>query len=269
MDDFISGATLANRADSVFSRTISQYEMPVYHNIDIKSGYSIFCKTDNIYQLFNLLNIRSDLSDLKIITHESDYAITKDIFDLKPANVEKGYAINVNYDHKNLIPIPLGIANSYCGITLKVNNLNSLKYSPTKLLYINHRVNTNPEERQWIYDYFSDKEWCTIKTPNLSLEEYKIDLDDHKFMLCPNGNGIDTHRLWECLYHKGIIPVIESHVNYKMCELYPVLIVHSFKDLTEEFLKQKYHEIKSKDFDSEILSVDYIINKIKNKEGWL
>ena len=234
----------------------------------IKSDDIVFCKTDYIQQLFYFLNNNPHLNNLKLITHESDYSITENIFSNKPINISKWYAINVDYTHENLIPIPLGIGNDHSTISLKIAHLNECKHNPSKLLYINHRVWTNPDDRKWIYDYFLNVDWCTIKQPNLSFDEYIDDLNSHKFMLCPKGNGIDTHRLWECIYHKGIIPIIESHINYEMCVEYPVLIVNSFKDLTEEFLEKKYMEIKYRKCDCEKLDVKYIIKKIKQDKKW-
>jgi len=28
-------------------------------------------------------------------------------------------------------------------------------------------------------------------------------------MICPRGNGIDTHRFWECLY-RGVVPIVKD-----------------------------------------------------------
>ena len=35
-------------------------------------------------------------------------------------------------------------------------------------------------------------------------------LSTYEFCICPEGNGVDTHRLWECLYLKVVPVVIES-----------------------------------------------------------
>ena len=105
-----------------------------------------------------------------------------------------------------------------------------------KLLYINHRVETNRNSREWIYNHFQNSDWCTVKQANLSFEEYKSDLSEHKFMLCPKGNGIDTHRLWECLY-AGVIPVVENHINYQNMKDLPILFVDSFKEINKDVLQ--------------------------------
>lgn len=269
MTTFLSGYNFAQFSDVIFAEHfVSENIDKIYGGNSIQSNDIVFCKTDFISNFFDFLKNNTHLKNLKLITHESDYPITEKRFLDKPENIIKWYAINVDYEHEDLIPIPLGIGNDHSIITLKITNLKECKHNPFKLLYVNHRIWTNRSSRGWIYDYFSNIDWCTVRKPNLTFDEYVKDLNEHKFMLCPIGNGIDTHRLWECIYHKGIIPVIESHINYKMCEHYPVLIVDSFKDLTEDFLEEKYIEIKNKKYDSEKLCVEYIIDKMKNAENW-
>lgn len=270
--NYICGTNLANLSDAIFAQTlpgeIEQHKFVVNWDVEINSGDVVFCKTDNIYQLFHLLSGRPHLKDIKVITNESDHPITESMFNSRPSNIVKWYGVNVEYDHPNLIPIPLGIANSYCVITLKLHHLEKKNHNPSKLLYVNHRVKTNPTERSWIYEYFKEDNNTTIRYGNLSLEDYKNDLDNHKFMLCPKGNGIDTHRLWECVYHRGIIPIIEDHISYRPCRKFPILIVNSFRDINVSFLEEEYEKIKNKNFNEELLNVEYWIDKIKKGESF-
>ena len=72
---------------------------------------------------------------------------------------------------------------------------------------------------------------------------YRRILLNYMFVICPEGNGIDTHRLWEALYLRTI-PIIEknriSHFIKKAS--LPVLIVNKWSDLS------KYNEKKLRDF---------------------
>ncbi len=265
MNVFLSGYNFARSSDVVFSETISEnftHKTYITDYFELNDNDIIFCKTDNVLKLFEILKDEVDLKNIKLITHESDYEINENLFHLKPKCISKWYAININYNHEDLIPIPLGLANDYCPITLKIDSL-VREGSPEKLLYINHRINNNIEKRKWIYDQFKTNEWCSVDTPNLSLEEYKRQLDNHKFILCPMGNGIDTHRLWESLYH-GIIPIVESHNQYKTLSDLPALVVPSFKEITEEFLTEKFIEISNKKFNFDKLNTNWWINFIRN-----
>lgn len=265
MNDFLSGYNFARQSDVIFSETILEnntHKTYIVDEFELDNNNIIFCKTDNIISLFEILQDEEELNNLKLITHESDYEINEKIFHLKPKCISKWYAVNVNYQHDDLIPIPLGLANDYCSITLKFNNLIK-KGNPNKLLYVNHRISTNSEQRKWIYDYFKNNDWCTVDEPNLSLSEYKTQLDDHEFILCPRGNGIDTHRLWESFYH-GIIPVVENHIHYSCLENLPVIVVDSFKEINEKFLLDQKEKILKKELNMDKLKVSWWINLIKN-----
>ncbi len=265
MNDFLSGYNFARQSDVVFSETIpenSTYKTYVTDYFELNTNDIIFCKTDNVLKLFKILENENDINNIKLITHESDYEIDKNLFSLKPKCISKWYAQNVIYEHKNLVPIPIGLANEYCPITLKYSDL-LRKGTPEKLLYINHRVESHPDSRAWIYNYFKNNFWCSIDIPNLTLNEYKKQLDNHKFIICPRGNGIDTHRLWESLYH-GIIPIIENDVYSKCLLELPAIIVDSFTEVTEEFLNNKFEEYSKKTFNMNKLKVSWWINCIKN-----
>lgn len=209
----------------------------------LKNKDIIYSKTDFIYDLFEI--IKNINIELKIITSESDIAITKHVFESKPSCVKKWFAVNVCYDHEDLIPIPLGISNGNCTITLKFSNIEETNEQKNKLLYINHRISTNSKDRSWIYDCFKTNNWCTVSQPNLSLDNYKKQLSQHHYMMCPRGNGVDTHRLWECLF-MGVIPIVEKHITHKNIHDLPILFVNNFKEITEEFLISNLESIKNK-----------------------
>jgi hypothetical protein len=49
-----------------------------------------------------------------------------------------------------------------------------------------------------------------IKIINKNYREYLIELKKHKYAICPEGNAIDTHRFWECIY-MGVIPICKRN----------------------------------------------------------
>jgi len=250
--NILNGHSFAKIADYVFATYIKRadgQEGSVFYLLNLgllEDGDVIYCKTDFVLNLFD--QIKNLDVGLTIITHESDYHITKEMFDRRPKCVKKWYAINVAYDHQDLIPIPLGISNSNCVITLKFDRIKESKHEKSNLLYLNHRSKTNPKKREWLYDWLKDKEWCTVRQPNLSLADFEIELNKHEYMLCPPGNGTDTHRLWECLY-SGITPVVEKHQTHKNLNDLPILFVDSFRDITKNLLLDNLELLKNKNLD--------------------
>lgn len=236
MSDFkvLSGHNFASISDYVFAT----YDLnktifcPINPQILDKNDV-IYSKTDYIYELFEILKHVD--TKIKLITSESDFSITETLFNSRPKCISKWFAINVEYNHEDLVPIPLGLSNNNCNKTLKFDNIDNTIVYKNKLLYVNHRVETNPKNRSWIYEHFSNNSWCTVSKPNLSLEKFKIEMNQHYFMLCPRGNGIDTHRLWECLY-SGVIPIVERQITHKNLDALPIVFVDSFKEINEKFL---------------------------------
>lgn len=55
-------------------------------------------------------------------------------------------------------------------------------------------------------------------------------LANHSLVLCPRGNGLDSHRAWETLY-VGRIPVVASSAMDAAFDGLPVMILQSWSDL--------------------------------------
>ena len=210
---------------------------------------------------FKYLKRLKQITSITLITSQSDFSITKKIFINKPESVTKWFAVNVAYQDSCLIPIPLGLANNYSPKNIRINDLVNFKFEKVKKvnkLYVNLRKSTNYKERENIENLFKNKDWVVLKEPNLSIDDYIKDLNKYKFILCPWGNGFDTHRIWEALYC-GSIPVTKSHVGLSF-ESLPIISYEDFDNLSIEKLISKSNE---KDSNSSALNIKYWNQKIK------
>jgi len=61
-------------------------------------------------------------------------------------------------------------------------------------------------------------------------DQWHETLGDHRLVLCPRGNGLDTHRAWETLYI-GRIPVVAASAMDAVFERLPVIILGSWDEL--------------------------------------
>ena len=80
------------------------------------------------------------------------------------------------------------------------------------------------------------------------------------FVSCPEGNGIDTHRLWEALYLKTI-PIMKKNKMspfLKKINL-PILVLNKWTDLLEydEKKLKKLYLSKKKLFNNKYLFQNY------------
>lgn len=128
-----------------------------------------------------------------------------------------------------------------------------------KLLLICHREDTG--DRGGLRPFFSGKEWAT-PSPKLEYDEYLTAIQEHKFVLCPSGNGIESARNWETLYMRRVPVMIDHPYMREMYKDLPVLFVNDFKDVTEELLKANDRLFRqAQEMDMSLLDFDYWFNK--------
>jgi hypothetical protein len=76
-------------------------------------------------------------------------------------------------------------------------------------------------------------DWLPLVSPNENL----LRLAEYEFCICPEGNGVDTHRLWECLYLEVVPIVIESDFTTILKSLnIPIFVLNSWHDFDEKNL---------------------------------
>jgi hypothetical protein len=201
---------------------------------------NIFCKTDYIEQLFDILQKYCNVEH-NLITHHSDYPIDEYRWNLKPKSIKKWYAINPTHKHPDLIAIPLGLKThrdpyfepQYMTEWL-VNNIVRLRHiKKEKNIYCNWNV-TNLERTHIIDQLKTSNIQFTldIKQP---FNTYIENMAQHRFVLSPPGNGIDCHRTWEALYC-GCIPIVIKNDIYNDWQDLPILQVNSYNDIPQEIL---------------------------------
>jgi hypothetical protein len=248
----------------------------------LHNGSSIFfCKTD--YLLSEFENIKRQNNNVILITGNSDYAITDQILALAPKNIKKWYAQNAISNSPILEPLPIGLENKlpsareghgigyFDRATLKESLLEKVNLNnkePTKLVYANFNINTNHNYRNPIKAICQNVSFIDWEEPGLSLNSFFDKVLEYKMILCPAGNGLDTHRLWEVIYCNRI-PVTFKVGNYKLYELYnklPIILLENNKDLMNHSLvEKKYAECINKKYDMSILDISTLINKIEKK----
>jgi hypothetical protein len=181
-------------------------------NDEFNNPYRVFCYGHNINMLSQKIHLFKN--NFILVTHNSDEEIRETIEVNTILNCEKvlkWFGQNICFDHTKLNFLPIGIANSqwaHGNLSLFYDNnfMQNLSIKTNKI-YFNFNIKTNVTKRQLCYDSLKNKlEWLDNVSP---LENLKR-LSSYEFCICPEGNGGDTHRLWECLYLKVVPIVIES-----------------------------------------------------------
>lgn len=202
-----------------------------YLNGPFNNPSLIFCYPHRLNEFVG--KIQFFCNPFVLITHNSDFNITNcDTINkiLNNNKVEKWYAQNLCYKHNKLHLLPIGIANSQWphGNINIFNNIDCLLHK-TKNIYFQFNVHTNYHKRQLCYNSLINKlEWLNPTNP---LDNIKR-LQEYKFCICPEGNGVDTHRLWEALYLK-VVPIVINSDFIQILASYnvPLVILNNWEDL--------------------------------------
>ena len=83
-------------------------------------------------------------------------------------------------------------------------------------------------------------------------------MSKYKYILCPSGNGIDTHRMWEALYSNSI-PIIFSEHKLGYFNKIPAVVLSRFSDLSQ----LKPEDLNINENEQQFLKLEEWINLIK------
>lgn len=246
-----------------------------YTNKNFEGGEIVFCKIDEVLNFFEKLRLTR--KRIILITAEGDKPC--DAFSQKfiPANVVHWFSTNVIDRHPKVSAIPLGLGTPNDLVTLSSE---ALKFSLEKSikrdqwLYVGFRPETNKGIRQKIFQEFQTRalheSWITFEDPSLQKgpNSFLKNLYSHRFILCPPGNGVDTHRLWEALA-AGAFPVALYSQALSPFQDLPILFVDHFSDLSLDLLHNQLPYLEEKRDNLFMLQMSFWEKKIASLKATL
>jgi hypothetical protein len=160
------------------------------------------------------------------VVHNSDQAFdSRKLSALLPFALEI-WAINTTVTHPLLTTIPLGFPDQAVPFTMTYTRPNVER---TIEIYANFTVGTNTTKRNECLAAFAGDPRVVTRT-GLSKQDYYNDLCRSKYVLCPEGTGIDTHRFYEAVFC-GATPVVLRNSLSDFYSRYPVKIIDKWSDL--------------------------------------
>ena len=147
-------------------------------------------------------------------------------------------------------PFSIGMSWQYVNHFQKKEEIQIGSHNKTALVAItmgtDRRRRPLPPNRDTIITSLKDNGYNNVV---LEPDTYYTELPKYKFVISPQGNGIDCHRHYEALL-AGSIPIIEVHplLEEKYRDL-PVLWTNNYHEISESYLLKKYDEMLDKTYD--------------------
>lgn len=217
--------------------------------MEFRGGDVVFCKIDEVLRFFERLRLTR--RRVVLVTGEGDLPCDRFRQRFLPDNVAHWFATNVTQPHPRVTALPLGLGSPLSATTLRAGEILEARGTATqreKWLYVNFRPDTNPSERGPAFEHFrrlaADERWITFQPPSArgTNAGFLDELVRHRFVLCPPGNGVDTHRMWETLL-AGAIPVVRRSSAMEPFAELPILFVDDFREVTLARLESATEEI--------------------------
>lgn len=222
---------------------------------NIKEGDRVFLKASDISSFIE----KPPPVKVTLVSANHDETFTDDMMKMVSPYVTKVYAINSNA--KGVIQIPIGFRDDqYTSHKVLKDVLEDTAKSSNKttLCLVNFLVANNGDARSKARDAFKDAAWAT-KSEYMNYNagkalihndadvmqkrvDYYTQLKTTKFVICPPGAGMDTHRVYETLYFGGIPIIKTSFLDPMYKKLGGCWIVNDWSQVTEEECNKRWTE---------------------------
>tara|TARA_R110000824_G_C15194056_1_gene675061 strand:- start:554 stop:1369 length:816 start_codon:yes stop_codon:yes gene_type:complete len=270
VSDFIRGEYLPDMCDMRYG---TERNLPYRECLEVpdKEHVSIYAKTEHLCGAFNV--IKNNPSKLfTLVTHNSDMPIQTCN---TPDNLYRWFCQNRDTEQLRIHSLPIGLENEYWH-PHKQQTLEDAPSFDTRIVSAFAQFNpaTRPQDRGPLMRDLQSGEiegdvYGCINGANYDL--FVENLRRYAFCICPRGNGIDTHRMWEALYMR-CIPIVQNFQAHNFnidihnkCAPLPILYVDNWREITPELLQHTHNSIDRSGFGSELLSVRYWKGLITNE----
>ena len=259
---YLSGDSVANICDYVVPFPIKDVEK-IRHRIS--KSKSIFVNGHNMQEVFR---VAGDLLPGKIIfSGNSDQNFTDNKY-FENQSIEFFCQNSAISNLANLKTVPIGIENIRLGRSgFKHLHKGLSQFKIYDRVLVPPMSPTNSSRVKVVTLAKSNPETFDVVTGLMPTKEYFRIAREYKFIFACEGNGFDTHRLWEILYQNSFPVVLRTNWSQTLewLEL-PILDVDSVLDVTpvllQDFLTKNQHFTAEK---SPQLWIPYWKEMIKSK----
>lgn len=258
---YITGTSYRAMADHVIDSHKPYLDLDAIH-----IGDSIYCAVWYLPWFFKEVHDQIPcpyvLITCDVDSYQPKLPVQKALFDPK---LVRWYSRNMFFSHHpKFVQLPMGQAyhlwrNSFNeAFSVFEEYIAKQNRDRDILLYLNFSVR-DEGRRRVLEKKYAHKPYCYSRNcPRrpCPFEVFWEEMSRSKFVLSPLGLEIDCTRTWES-FVLGAIPVVEHSFLDSLYEDLPILFVHNWDGLSEEYLTKKYQELSRKSYQLEKTRIDY------------
>ena len=208
-----------------------------------------------------------------VVGHSDQHTGYTEQLALRLAGVPRLWGTNIKPWAGFSRPLPLGLTNlerDSLGHRILsddshlVKAISNVEYCMTfsPVVYINFTVSNNKDVRSRVKSYFEDSRFSLIVSdPDFSESgriAYLRKMRTSTLTPCPEGNGVDTHRLWECLYVGGTPIVVRNKSMQPLYDQLPCVQLNSWSEISDvDHIKSLWEESRTKRWNHEVLTLNH------------
>jgi len=247
---YLSGYTYRTFADhAICDPGDTTHMQKVCHGINpqgVQPGDILYVTGVKVKEFFTKIAPAIDVPFF-VITAQWDAGPDESLIPLFSRHLVKWFTINANIVHEKIVPIPLGLQNLHWRHNGNIQS-DPLTYAgraavrKNKTLLASFSMHNNIGERTTCLNMAHRAFGGMLDVRQVQrgdrendafVRDYFNKASRYKFILCPWGAGIDTHRLWEAMY-MGCIPVTKYHECYRdfKRDKYPIVFMDDWSELS-------------------------------------
>lgn len=236
---YISGDTFRNMSNFVFDES-SNFNPDKVREKDI-----VFLNPDVIEVYFQTCHYKIK-HRYYLITHNSTINISKYIDKYLDEKIIHWFGLNIDCKHPKATLIPMGLENLRRLRYGRKKWFKKIETKKSRYILCSFNQFKNFEERHNIKNNIIENKFIDFEIIS-STEIYFNNLKKYRFVLCPEGEGFDTTRIWESLY-LNVFPIFKLNgftSILKELEL-PGIYLSDWSELNEfdnKYFDTKYEQL--------------------------
>lgn len=193
----------------------------------------LYINTEDVLDFQN--HIEKLQNPFVLLSHNSDTNIRENYSHIyNHPKLIHWFTQNLCVSHPKTTLLPIGFANPIWqhGNYLLLDQIQSMNRPKEIIYYANFLVETNRTKREECLNILHQKQIPIFprSPPFIYLEQLAASI----CCICPEGNGIDTHRFWEALYLKSIPIVLRNELTEKLSNDFPCILLNSWEELSKD-----------------------------------